>query len=140
MTIEFDNGDKVDFEIPVMLINGMLIGERSIYYEGTGTFKAILVYLTDRKNNLIAEMIYNINNSKKGMFSFKSESPDYLVTEIYKVSPSFMEKFLTSGKKLPIKKDEKSKLVSKIHGEWNGKIYVDDKEAFNFEDNLPVEL
>ena len=79
-------------------------------------FGLFLVYFTDRKNNLIAEMIYNVNNSKKGMFSFKSESPDYLTTEIYKVSPTFMENFIASDRKLPIKKDNKSKLVSKIHG------------------------
>ena len=33
--IEYDNGDIVSFEIPVMTVNGLLIGERTIYYEGT---------------------------------------------------------------------------------------------------------
>lgn len=41
LTIEYDNGDKIELEMPVMIINGLLIGERTIYYEGTGNFLTI---------------------------------------------------------------------------------------------------
>ena len=89
---------------------------------------------------LIGEINYNSMNSKKGMFNFKAESPDYLSGEVYKVSPAFMEKFLESNKKLPIRKDDKSEVLSKIHGEWNSKVFIDDKLVFDFEEQLPVEL
>jgi len=36
MTIEFDDGDKVFFDVPALIINGLILGERSIYYDGTG--------------------------------------------------------------------------------------------------------
>lgn len=71
MVIEYDNGDKILFDIPVMVINGLILGERSIYYEGT-------VHMVDQKNLLIAEVIFNAINTKKGIFSLKTESPDFL--------------------------------------------------------------
>ena len=52
------------------------MGERSMYWEGTSTFFIYLVHIIDEKNLLITEMHYNTNNLKKGMFSFKYESPD----------------------------------------------------------------
>lgn len=69
LTVEFDNGDKCEFSLPTMVINGMLFGERTIFFEGTN-------YIIDHKNLMITEVTFC---SKKGMFSFKSkESPDYL--------------------------------------------------------------
>lgn len=38
LTIEFDNGDKVFLDVPALIINGLILGERTIYYDGTGTF------------------------------------------------------------------------------------------------------
>lgn len=33
--VEYDNGDKIEFTLPIMIVNGLLIGERSLYFEGT---------------------------------------------------------------------------------------------------------
>ena len=41
MTIQYDNGDKISFNVPQMLLNGLILGERTIYYEGPGTFIVI---------------------------------------------------------------------------------------------------
>ena len=38
-----------------------------------------------------------------------------------------MEKYIQSRHKLSLKKDEGNKIVSKINGEWNGKININDK-------------
>ena len=38
MAIEYDSGEKVLFDLPEMLLNGLILGERTIYYEGAGTF------------------------------------------------------------------------------------------------------
>ena len=69
---------------------------------------------------------------KKGLFSLKTESPDYLSGEIYQVSQNFMDKFVQSRHKLPIKKDDSSKVLAKIHGEWNGTIFIDNKPFYDF--------
>jgi hypothetical protein len=132
MVLELDNGDKITFDVPDMIVNGLILGERTIYWEGT-------THIVDQKNLLVAEITYNAINSKKGMFSFKSESPDYLSGDIYKVTPAFMDKFLATKKKLSLKKDE-NKVMAKIHGEWNGKVFSDGQQIFDFEDQLPVEL
>jgi hypothetical protein len=60
----------VFFDVPALIINGLILGERSIYYDG-------IAHIIDYKNHLVTELTYNAINSKK-MFSFKSESPDYL--------------------------------------------------------------
>ena len=51
-----------------------------------------------------------------------------------------MQKYVESKHKLALKKDDGNRCLSKIHGEWNGKIFIDSKQAFDFEDQLPVEL
>ena len=32
LTLEYDSGDKIFFEVPVMIINGMIFGKRTIYW------------------------------------------------------------------------------------------------------------
>ena len=39
-----------------------------------------------------------------------------------------------------LKKDENNRCLSKLHGQWNGKIFIDNQQAFDFETQLPVEL
>jgi hypothetical protein len=39
---------------------------------------------------------------------------------------------------MPPKKEQSNKLLATITGEWNGKIYINDKLVFNFEEDLPV--
>lgn len=73
-------------------------------------------YIVDTKNYLIAEITYNANNLKKGIFSFKNDSPDFLAAEIYQVSQNFMNKFLSSKKKMSPKKDEENCILSKVEG------------------------
>lgn len=82
-------------------------------------------------------MTYNAANAKK-MFSFKTESPDYLTGEIYKVTPAFLQKYTAEKYKTSLKKDDGNKCLSKIQGEWNGKIFIDEKQVFDFEEQLPV--
>lgn len=41
LTVEFDNGDKCEFSLPTMVINGMLFGERTIFFEGTSNHLSI---------------------------------------------------------------------------------------------------
>ena len=41
LTVEFDDGDKLSFDLPTMVINGLIFGERAIYYEGACTFLVI---------------------------------------------------------------------------------------------------
>ena len=36
ITVERDNGEKYDFSVPNMVLNGVLFGERSVYFQGTG--------------------------------------------------------------------------------------------------------
>lgn len=95
-------------------------------------------YIIDPKNYLITELTYNSNNLKKGLFSFKNESPDFLSGEIYKVSQHFMNKLMTTKKKMSPKKDEEHQILSKIEGEWNGKIVIDGKETYDFEKQFPL--
>lgn len=51
-----------------------------------------------------------------------------------------MQKYIESKHKLSLKKDDGNKCVSKIHGEWNGKIFIDNQQTFDFEEQLPVEI
>ena len=39
-----------------MVINGLIFGERTVYFEGTN-------YVIDKKNNLIGEIRYNAKNN-----------------------------------------------------------------------------
>jgi hypothetical protein len=71
-------------------------------------------YIVDPKNCLVAEITYNVNNLKRGMFNFKSESPDFLSGELFRVSQAFVGKFLASKKKLCPRKDEESVSLSRI--------------------------
>ena len=41
ITIEYDSGDKITFDLPVLVLNGLILGERTIYYDSTGTFDSI---------------------------------------------------------------------------------------------------
>lgn len=32
LTIEFDDGDKMTFDLPLMIVSGLIFGERSIFF------------------------------------------------------------------------------------------------------------
>lgn len=113
--------------IATMVVNGLIFGERSIYFDGSN-------YVIDRKNLLMAEIKYNAKNN--GLFS--SENPDYFSAFIYQVHPNFIEKFLVN--RVSPKKDDKNRLLEQFHGEWNGAIISNSKEIFNFEKDLPAML
>lgn len=51
-----------------------------------------------------------------------------------------MQRFIDSRTKLAIRKEDGAQVVSRLSGEWIGKILFDDKQAFDFETQLPVEL
>jgi hypothetical protein len=89
-----------------MIINGLIFGERSITYEGTN-------YVIDFTNLIIAEITYNALN--RSIFQLKS-NPDYLKTEIYQVTNTFMKKFINSGRNISPKKDNKNILLKTITG------------------------
>lgn len=57
--IEFDDGTKIEFYISMMVINGLLFGERSFNFEGTRKFLYLSLDLVfDRKNKLGAKLTY----------------------------------------------------------------------------------
>lgn len=130
MTVEFDNGDICEFSVSTMVINGLIFGERSIYFDGTN-------YVVDRNNNLIAEIRYNAKNNS--LFKSK-ENPDFLMGEIFQVTSSFMSKFLANGKRISPKKDDKNRLLETISGEWNGLLMFENEKVYDFEKDLPVKL
>ena len=41
ITIEYDSDDKITFDLPVLVLNGLILGERTIYYDSTGIFDSI---------------------------------------------------------------------------------------------------
>lgn len=51
-----------------------------------------------------------------------------------------MNKFKNCCKKPFLKKGEGCLSVSKFHGEWNGKIFIDNNEVYDFGHQLPVKL
>lgn len=51
-----------------------------------------------------------------------------------------MQKFINSKRTLSPKKDEGNRIVSRIQGEWNGQILIDNEKVFDFERQLPVQL
>jgi hypothetical protein len=106
ITIEFDNGDKCQFSISTLVINGIFFGERSIYFDEN-------CFVIDKGNNLIAEIRYNAKNNSL----FRStDNPDFLMGEIYQVTAVFMNKFLASGKKISPKKDANNCLIESFTG------------------------
>jgi hypothetical protein len=36
--VEFGESERVEFTIPTMVVNGMLFGDRNIYFESTSNF------------------------------------------------------------------------------------------------------
>jgi hypothetical protein len=81
--------------------------------------------------------VFNAGN--RGFFSSK-KSPDYLTGDIYQVTPDFFNNFLASKRTLSPRKDEKSKLLATITGEWNGVLALNGSVIFDYANNRPLLL
>ncbi len=66
-TIEFENGDKVEYLFPKLCIGGLLFGERTFNFEGK-------VYMYDLTNNYIADLFFG--QVKKTFFASESHPED----------------------------------------------------------------
>ncbi len=66
-TIEFDDGHKIEFIFPKLLIGGMLFGERTFNFEGR-------TFTYDSKNKLFADIYFG--QTKKTFFASETHPED----------------------------------------------------------------
>jgi len=110
--VEFKDGTKIRYNLPVVLLNGVLWGDRIMEYEGSVTF-------TDEKNGLQANIHIPIpvNGFFGGFFNSNKKPPsDHLSGTI----------------------THNSKNVSDITGSWLGAIEFDGKRYWTFTDKTYI--
>jgi hypothetical protein len=133
ITIQFnDNGQKITYNLPKNIANGMIWGDRQIYHEGASIYE-------DHGNNLKAVVMVN---SKKngGRFAKQSKKIDEFGGIIYKKLLRF-EKEETKKKKDDTKLDKLDDIeeeICEIRGSWLDKLTIDNEEWWNINDQVPV--
>jgi hypothetical protein len=78
--LEFDDGHKIEFNYPKLLIGGMLFGERTFNFESK-------TFMYDAKNKLFADIYFG--QTKKTFFASESHPEDEVSGKIFKVKTSF---------------------------------------------------
>jgi hypothetical protein len=75
--VDFADGTRITWTLPVLCIHGALWGERTQYYEGSIPFK-------DEKNNLACELHFNAEGLGfiKSLFSKAKQPADYMRGEL----------------------------------------------------------
>jgi len=85
--VEFENGDKIQYFMPAIKLNGLIMGDRLVKYHGTMKFidyknclkgiinfgekEKINFFQTNKKNNIIKGKIYRIKKKPCRKFSKK---------------------------------------------------------------------
>lgn len=115
--IEFGDGTKLTFTLPVLHIGGVMWGERVLYYEDTISFK-------DEKNKLQCDVQFNAEavGFVKGLFTKAKQPVDYIRGEIIRVSTE---------------KSKKKDIVAVLEGSWLDHLDIDGKRMWSAETTLP---
>jgi hypothetical protein len=110
--VQFLDGTKISFNLPYVLLDGTLVGERRLTWQGTMKF-------ADEKNNLHCDLVFNpdAKNAFSRLFGSQKTPMDAIRGEIYQ--------------KLPAKKGEEEperKVLSLCEGSWMDGISFDKRE------------
>lgn len=114
--LKFKDGSMITFTVPETRINGLLMGERSVNYNGN-------IIIKDFKNKIesVTTFAYketgnieSLKNSISSLFGSKAEETpyDHMIIQISKLNTQTKVK----------------DLVSEGHGSWLGQIYFDGKK------------
>lgn len=106
-----------------MQIGGLLVGDRTFDFCETSNFLFNTAYLLDEKNKIVTEITFG--PKKKFGKQLKGDKTDFLWGHIYKVSDSFMTRFLKEGKNVSPSSEKNHKIESQIYGCWHEKIFID---------------
>lgn len=115
--VEFGDGTKITFTLPVLHIGGVMWGERVLYYEDVVSFK-------DEKNKLQCDITFNAEavGFVKGLFTKAKQPVDYFRGEIIRSSTE---------------KGKKKDVVAVVDGSWLDHLDVDGKRLWSVETTLP---
>lgn len=107
--VEFGDGTKITFTLPVLHIGGVMWGERVLYYEDVVSFK-------DEKNKLQCDVTFNAEavGFVKGLFTKAKQPVDYFRGEINRSSAE---------------KGKKKDVVAVVDGSWLDHLDVDGKRC-----------
>lgn len=115
--IEFADGTKISFTLPVLHIGGVMWGERVLYYEDVVSFK-------DEKNKLQCDVAFNAEaiGFVKGLFTKQKQPVDFFRGEIVRHSSE---------------KGKKKDVVALVEGSWLDHLDMDGKRMWSVETTLP---
>jgi len=110
--VEFADGTKITFTLPVLNISGVLWGERTLHYEGGITF-------TDEKHRLHAEVVFNpdAQGFLKSLFKKQKTGVDVVRGQITRI-----------GEKTPL---------ATLDGSWLSHLEWDGERVWELERDLP---
>lgn len=122
--LRFSDGTMMTYSVPEMVINGLLMGERTINYSGSMVVK-------DFKNKIEGSILFaykedgtmeSIKNSITGLFKSKEKKipSDDVVIQILQVNPTTKQK----------------DFVSEGSGSWLGEIIIDSKRFILIKKNV----
>lgn len=97
-----------------------------------------LAYLFDEKNKIITELTFG--PKRKFGKHLKGDKTDFLWGHIYKVSDSFMTKFMKEGKNISPTTEKSNKAESQVYGCWHEKIFIDETLVYDFREQLPCQM
>jgi len=132
LTIEFDDGTKITWTFPEVLIKGIFWGDRVTEFSGKITF-------VDEKNKLGCDIAFNPNalGFVKSLFSKQKEPSDVLSGFIYKLDSSLSSSNgISSSSSSSSKKKESSSSSStnnicKVEGSWLTELIIDNIVYWN---------
>ncbi len=116
--VEFADGTKISFTLPVLNVSGVLWGERTLHYEGGITF-------TDEKNRLQCDLVFNpdAQGFLKSLFKKQKSGVDCLRGEIVRLEGADLRK--------------KGDVLSTLEGSWLSHVDFDGERLWELERDLP---
>ena len=132
--VEFENNEKVEFNLPGGKLCGLMSGDRIMKWHGVMKF-------LDKKNRI--KVTLKIGSQKKvaggGLFSKKRS--DLIEGKIYTVKKDFVEKKI-KNKKDQEKEDFKfldiDQEIGIIEGSWLDNLIIDGEEVWNINKSRPI--
>ncbi|KAF2074806.1 hypothetical protein CYY_003909, partial [Polysphondylium violaceum] len=127
LTIEFEDGTKITWTFPEVLIKGIFWGDRVTEFSGKITF-------TDEKNKLGCDVLFNPNalGFVKSLFSKQKEPSDVIQGTIYKLESSLSSSNGVSSKKSSSSNsNNNSNTICKIEGSWLTELIIDNIVYWN---------